>query len=206
MTLDDSKAEIVDACGALLIPQGYRYVKSRAAFERKTATDLRSVFLLFVTSNASHNFRIWCGVRNNEIERVFHRTSGIASKHRARYTTIQIGPNEYWALNTDEELAAATKSASDFIRDSALPFLGIERSLSEYSEMLNESPGAPCRYHANPENRCHYGLISSWLCNSPDYGTLKETYSKYLQSINNGFYYPRFEALVADLESTKYKE
>lgn len=70
--------------------------------------------------------------------------------------TIQIGPKEYWALDTDEELAAATKSAFDYIRDSALPFLDIECSLSDYSEVLNESSAEPCKYHANTENHCHH--------------------------------------------------
>jgi hypothetical protein len=145
--------------------------------------------------------RAWCGVRNNSIEERFHRTSGVDKKYRANYTTINIDCGEYWYLNTEKEIKDAIAKATKFIREKAIPFLEKEYSIQDYCELLNTNPGGSCAYHGNRENRCHYGLIAAKFVADPRYEQWKGIYSEFLRSTNSGFYYPRFEKLLADLDS-----
>lgn len=201
MAWDDTKSTVVAACGTVLTPHGYKLVKSRHAFEKSSPSERRGVYLLLIASHGDYSVRPWCGVRNGCIEERFHRTSEVDEKYRATYTTINLDCGEKWELNTERQIDRAVTKARRFITDTALPFLEKDYSLQDYCNLLNTNPTGKCPYHANPENRCHYGLIAAKLADDPRNEELKATYGEYLRSTNKGFYYPRFEKLVADLES-----
>lgn len=203
MAWDDIRATVIAACGACLEPHGYKLVKSRDAFEKSSPSERRGVYILLVATNhGNYMLKVWCGCRNNAIEERFHKTSGVDKKQRANYTTINFNCGEYWRLNTDKEVAQAVENAKRFITDTAIPFLERDFSYRDYSQLLNTNPGENCRYHGNPQNRCHYGMIAAKFADDSAYEELKSIYSKFLRSTNKGFYYPRFEKLIADLESS----
>lgn len=202
MAWDDTRATVVAACATCLEPHGYKLVKSRDAFEKLSSAERRGVYIMFVASkHENYMVRVWCGVRNNEIEERFHRTSGVDKKYRAHYTTINLDCGEYWYLNSEKAISEAVANARRFITETAIPFLEKEYSVRDYCTMLNTNPRGICPYHGNAENRCHYGLIAAKLAADPGYKGLKAAYADYLQATNNGFYYSRFEKLIADLES-----
>ena len=157
--------------------------------------------MLVASKHRNYKLRVWCGVRNNAIEERFHITSGVDKKYRANYTTINLDCGAYWSLNSEKEIAQAVANAKRFIADTAIPFLEREYSTQDYSALLNTNAAGQCPYHGNPQNRCHYGLIAAKLATDADFEKLKAVYAEYLRSNNNDFYYPRFERLVADLES-----
>ncbi len=204
MAWDDTRAEVLAALASWLGPHGYKLIKSRDAFEKSSRTERRSVYPMLVASRyGTYTLDVWCGVRNNAIEDWFHRTSGVEKKFRSRYTTINRASEQRWPLDTATDVAAAIGKAERFTRETALPFLEREYTYQDYSDLLNADPTEPdCPYHGNRENRCHYGLIAAKLAGDPRYPELKEAYAHYLRTTNNGFHYPRFEAMVADLESS----
>jgi hypothetical protein len=200
---DDTRSAVIAPCGARLEPQGYKFVRSRNAFELSSASERRAVCIILVASkHGNYMLQVWCGVRNNTIEECFHRTSGVNQKDRGLYTTINFDCGEYSYLNSVEEIAQAVTNVQRFITDTAIPFLEKEYSERDYSRLLNTNPSGICPYHGNPVNRCHYGLIAAKLAADPAYEQLRVDYAEYLRSTNKGFYHPRFERFVADLESS----
>jgi hypothetical protein len=147
--------------------------------------------------------QLWCAIRDNKIEEIFHRTSGVEKRYQADYTTIDRGlGNSFLWLNSEDEIINFIAKAKDFISGEALSLMERDYSYMDYSALLNDDPGnATCPYHANPENRCHHGLISAKLASDARYGQLLSTYSGNMRKWSNGFYYPRFERLVADLDA-----
>ena len=202
MAWDDTRSAVISSCGTLLEPRGYKLVKARDAFERSSTSERRGVYIMLVsTKHGNYKLRVWCGVRNKDIEERFHKTSGVDKKYQPSYTTINLDCGEYWSLNTEEEIAHAVANAKAFIDERAIPFLEENYSINDYCSLLNTNPSGKCPFHGNPENRCHYGLIAAKLAADPRYDELKATYTKFLMLTNNGFYYPRFQRLIADIES-----
>ena len=176
--------------------------ESPRRLRKSSPSDRRGVYIILVASkHGNYMLRVWCGVRNNAIEERFHKTSGVDEKHRANYTTINLGGGELWYLNTEKEIVQAVAGAKRFITNTAIPFLAKTYSDQDYCRLLNTNPRGRCPYHGNRENRCHYGLIAAKVTNDPGYEKLKRIYAEFLRSTNKGFYYPRFEKLIADLES-----
>jgi hypothetical protein len=198
----ETRASVIAACSSRLQPHGYKFVKSRDGFE-KAAGDRWGFYLGLVASRyGTYSMKPWCGVRNAAIEEVFHRTSGVDGKWQATYTTINLGAGVRWPLDTAEEVAAAIEEVRRYVAGTALPFLEREYSYQDYSDLLNAAPTQwDCPYHGNPQNCCHYGLIAAKLAGDPRYERLRAVYAEYLRSTHDGFYYPRFEDLLKDLES-----
>jgi hypothetical protein len=202
MDWNQTKSRIIAECRAWVEPFGYRLVKSRDAFEKSSATERRGVYILLIASkHGNYTLRVWCGIRNNAIEERFHKTSGVDKKHRANYTTLNLDCGHRWYLNSEEGICQAVAEAKRFIVGAALPFLEREYAYQDYCVLLNSDPRERCPYHGNRENRCHYGLIAAKFAGDARYEDLKNVYSEFLQTTNNGFYYPRFKKLIADLES-----
>ncbi len=200
-----------------LVSKGYELLRSLELFERNDALEKRLICFVFVAKkDAIHHMRMWCGIQNAQLEEIFHRTSGIDKKYRRLYTVVNLGKDGYLDLDRPNGIEIAKAEIRKFVDGTALPFLERAYSMADYSGMLNGmhkastvadwfriSIGKPtlrCPYHGNTENRFHYGLICAKLAGDLLYESLKETYAKYLRKTNKGFYYPRFERLIEDLE------
>jgi hypothetical protein len=106
------------------------------------------------------------------------------------------------STNTEEETINFILSTRNFIKNIAIPFLEREYSYTDYSNLLNSNPTDwSCPYHGNPQNRCHYGLIAAKLSNDPRYPELVTIYSEFMRTNNKGFYFPRFQKLLYDLDT-----
>ncbi|MYM89378.1 hypothetical protein GTP91_19650 [Rugamonas sp. FT82W] len=199
---EDTKARVVRECGERLLALSYKYVKSRSAFEKSSQGERRAVNFLFTGSNVgNHWMSIWCSVRNDAIESIFHRTSGIDKKSQPVYSTINFSTVDTMRVDSEKDVDLFIAKANAFISETAIPFIEQPYSYPAYSDLLNSTPeSAQCRYHANPQNRCHYGLIAAKLSNDPRYEDLKRTYLEFFRANNGGAYLPRFERLLADLE------
>ena len=203
MDWPEVKTELIASVGKILVPIGYTFVKSQESFEQKSGKGIRFIFLGFVAKkDAFHHMRMWSGIQNREVEEVFHRTSGVDKKYRRNYTVVNLGMDDYLGLDSKAMIEEAKREANRFVQEVAMPFLEKDYTIGAYSQMLNANPADRCPYHGNRENRCHYGLICAKLACDPCYKMAKEEYSAFLRTTNNGFYYPGFLSLVADLERT----
>jgi hypothetical protein len=206
MDWEQKKAAIFQACEAVLEPHSFKFISSRPGFEKKSKSDRRGVYLILTrTNHGNYVGHIWCGIRNNIIHEIFHRTSGIGKAYQSchTHTLVNLRPvdDNRW-LNTEDELNQFIIGIESFLKDHGLSFLEKEYSYQNYSDLLNSNPSTPCLFHGNREFRCHYGLITAKLAGDSRYDVLKEIYSEFLTKTNNGFYYPPFQKLISDLEST----
>ena len=81
MDWEEKKAAILRACGSILEPLGYKFINSRPGFEKKSKSERRGVYLILTrTNHGNYSGGIWCGLRNNVIHELFHRTSGIGNR------------------------------------------------------------------------------------------------------------------------------
>jgi hypothetical protein len=70
---------------------------------------------------------------------------------------------------------------------------GIDRELND--DPFRETPSRPM-----PWLRCSTGAIVSRLLERPGFPAVAAAYSQIMQTVSNGFYWPRFEALLRSLD------
>jgi hypothetical protein len=200
MTWNDTRNSVLRACGKELEPLGFQFSDSRTGFETKTSTDRKGVYInLVCTDRGNRSAKVWAGISNFVIEKMFHRTSGVAASQRAFYTTVNLGCADRWSLDNSHDHETAIDGILAFIKCEALPFLAKDYSLSDYSSLLNSPPFNRSRYHGNPQNRCHYGVIAAQLSGDPKLPDLIREYGTFLGENSRGFYLPRFQRCLADL-------
>ena len=202
MAWESIKPLITSVSAGLLEPRGYKLVKSRDTFEKTSKSERRGVYLGLVASNVGNYWmQPSCGIQNNMIQECFHRTSGVDKRSRHYHTTINLQAGDSWLLNSEQEIEIALAGMRCFLVETALPFLERAYSYQDYCDLLNRDPDGNCPYQMTAQNRCHYGVIAALLAGDPRYEELKQIYATRLQRVFDGFYYPSFEKLVADLES-----
>ena len=181
MSWNDIKASVYASCGALLEPHGFRLIKSRSSYEKVTANGRLMIYFTLVASDVGNRFvRTGCGVRNNAIEDLFHKTSSTDKRCQSATATIGVSCDKLWVLNTTEEVAIAISELNAYVRDVALPFLQKKYSLQDFSMLLNTTnTDGRCPYFANSIWRCHRGLIAELI--NPFY------FQKFLYSLNLGY-------------------
>lgn len=202
MSWNEIKSLILKSCGELLEPHGFRLVKSRDCFDKVSPTGRLVVQLTLVASDVgNYSVRIGCGVRNNAIEDMVHRTSSVDKRRQSSTTTINISCDQLWWLNTSAEVAAAIVGLQTYIRDVALPFLQKDYSAQDFASLLNttDSDGR-CPCHGNGIWRCHRGLAAAKFADDARYEELKRQYSDFLRTLSNGLYFPEFERCVRNLD------
>lgn len=200
MDWTELQQELIGSVEQLLADDGYRYVKSRKAFALKSGDRSRFVRLRFVATPTGNRYlEAWCEVQTKESSLVFHRTSGVAKKHQNQYSVITGNSAPSICLTAQSDIQSGCMTLTEYIENSAIPFLTQDFSNSNLSSLLNDAPDLPCRYHANRENRAHFGVIVAQLANDPKLDELVAVYTDFIAETNNGFYLPRFESLLVDL-------
>lgn len=185
---------------------GFRYVRTKERFVRETPAARQAFAFDFAIYN-------WLDVapglslRLQEVEAIFHRTSGFEKKYQAETATLSatlrsLAGDEttysYRIASAADVTGVATRVEDDF-QGIVLPYFAENASLSRVDELLNSDPEAPCRHNLNEYHRCAYGLIVGHLCHRKDYSRLVEVYRRKMATTNNGFFLPRLDALVNDL-------
>jgi len=195
MSWPSIQSDVLHACQALLEPHGYKLVKSRTSFERPTATGRLSVRLLFVASDVgNYSLRVGCGVRHDAIERIVDM--GRAPEQRSNSAwTINAEWSNPLSLNSAEEQAEAVSGLHEYIRAVALPFLGREYSLEDFSTLLNvtDAEGLPIERSGMGVHFWQRGLAAARLAGDGRFESLRRHYTHRVHSLSNGLYLPEFE-------------
>ena len=160
------------------------------------------IYFTLVASDVGNRFvRTGCGVRNNAIEDLFHKTSSTDKRCQSATATIGVSCDKLWVLNTTEEVAIAISELNAYVRDVALPFLQKKYSLQDFSMLLNTTnTDGRCPYFANSIWRCHRGLIAAKLAGDARFEALKREYSDYLRTVSNGLYFPEFQRCLKNID------
>jgi hypothetical protein len=212
MQFGEREAGIVAALSPELEERGFRFHARSSRFIRKPTTGCaHALHLLFSESAPYVRLDVHLSVRLDAVERIFHRTSGYEKKHQATTNTMGgaldaitgnrqlrmlLEPNHEREQTRAQLLGAPMLDFYDqwFARFSDLA--NIDRELND--DPLRETPNRPM-----PWLRCTTGIIVAWMRQRSDYERVLDAYRGVLRTLNNGFYLPRFETLVADLATMK---
>jgi hypothetical protein len=212
MKFSERKAAIIAALSPELAECGFRYQATSARFIRKpTPGCTHAIHLLILESAPFVRLDVHLAVRLDAVEKIFHRTSGYEKKYQSSTPTvggaldaITGNPQLRLLLEPDRERQQARALLLDapmldfydtwFARFSELE--NIDHELND--DPLRDTPNRPM-----PWLRCSTGIIVAWMRQRPDYDRIADAYRGVLRAINNGFYLPRFELLLADLAALK---
>ncbi len=201
MSWNEIKSAVLQPCGSLLEPHGYKFIKSRNSHVKASATGKLIVHIgLTATDHGNYYANIGCGVRNNTIENIVNMTATCDKSAKPHTATVFISSHNRWLLNTAEDQAVTIAGFQAYIKEVALPFLQQEYSFQNFSTMLNTTaPDKFCPFN-NSIRRYHRGLAAAKLAGDTRYEELKKQYSIFLRALSNGFYFPEFEKCVKNIE------
>jgi hypothetical protein len=202
--------KVIDALTPAFEERGFRWEKKHGWFRRRSGGIHHMFYVLFadyapscIVINAD------VGVRHDNVERIFHRTSGFDPNFHAGTPTVggkfanvmagapgrmDIGPEG------DVSVSAAAARLANAI-DLAETYFTRFSSLVEIDQELNSHPELHSPNRVLPWFRCSAGLIVAKLVGRDNYDRLVVEYQKQLAADNGGFYLRWFSELVRDLDS-----
>jgi hypothetical protein len=162
--------------------------------------------------DAKPGYRVQPGmaVRVDQIEDIFHQTSGFEFKYQKGTPTMgtRVGsllggsPRACeFLLESEAEITAVTEKLMSAFREFVLPYFDHWGSLTAIDAELNDKPAERTPHRALAWFRCSTGIIVAKLVGRPDYERLAAFYTDVMTRDNKGFYFKRFEALAKYLES-----
>lgn len=198
---------LLDAVGAELNLFGFKLMKGKKRLMRRSHGRTEVFGLPVVDYAPTYYVRPWAGIRFDEIENLFHQTSGFEPAYQSDTHTIGV---DFWRIyGTDgydipfREEADVTTVASQLLtifREKAQPYFEQFSTVAAVDVALNDQPNEPCIHGGMPSNRCSRGVIVAKLTGRKNYDELVSIYRSILIKDNNGFYLPAFESLLDRLE------
>jgi hypothetical protein len=207
MAFKDLKTALLLGLRPRLDRSGFKMQKAKEQFVRSVDVG-RFYFLLDFAEYQALHVQPTVRVRVDAVEEVFHRTSGFEKKYQPDTPTIAVTLQnlardpltyEYVVGDPADVGVVIDQLESDFDKV-ALPYFERYSDLRMIDVALNENPEADSVHYLMDYLRCAHGLIVARMVGRPNYRDLVEVYRRKLAQISNGFYLPKFEALVADLE------
>ena len=145
-------------------------------------------------------------VRFDEIENIFHRTSGFEPEYRSTTPTLGIdlastfGEEIYEvALRADADLTPTAARLLDVFRERAVPYFAEFSELADVDRVINDRPSEHCIHGGLPYRRCSTGVIVAKLRGRRNYDELTSIYRSTLEI--NKFYLAGFDRLLLDLDT-----
>ena len=207
-----ARAELFSTLEPRMSARGFRLVKSLHGFKLKQSGLKQAYYLEFVDYGNHFSVRPAVDIRIDEVERVFHRTSGFEKQYQSSTPTLSVS---LWRLSEDLDqfqydlgdvdqvprIAVLVESVFDTV---AAPYFDKYSSVAAVDSLLNKELHSV--HYIMPWVKCAHGLITAQLNQRPNYDELAAIYSKAMKRIAKGFYSGRFEALVRDLEDNELIE
>jgi len=206
MKIKSLKIELLTALQPRIEKSGFKLQKSKERFAKRVDSGAWW-FVLDFTVYENLQVKPSIGLRVDAVENIFHRTSGFDIKYQSDTPTLSLSVQnlvgdpsrcEYVLRGLDDVSMVAAQIEADF-HGIVSPYLERHSGLSEIDRALNENPEGECVHYAMDYLRSAHGVIVAKSVGRPKYPELVEIYRRKLALISNGFYLPKFEALVADL-------
>lgn len=164
--------------------------------------------ILFSHSPPFIRVDVHISIRLDAVEKIFHRTSRYEKKYQSETPTMGgsldvITGNPELKMLLDLE-SGPQQAKSLLFSQTMMTFY--EEWYSRFSQIenidreLNDYPNQDTPNRPMPWLRCTTGIIVAKLVARPNYNLLVSVYTQTMQGFSNGFYWPRFEALLIDLE------
>ena len=207
-----ARAELVATLAPRMAARGFPLVKSKQWYQHKQS-GLKQIYELEFVDRVDYSVRPGIRMRIDEMEKIFHRTSGFEKKYQSGHTIgislmSYVRDHKQFRYNLGHvdqvpQIASQIESAFDTV---AAPWFEKYSTVAALDALLNTEPDKLSSYYLVEWVRCAHGLIAARLTHRPDYDKLAATYSKAMKRISKGFYSDDFEALVRDLEDDELIE
>ncbi len=202
------KSELLKKIEERISEYGFKLNRQLSEFNRKTKAGWHKFQILFILKPDSWEVEPAIFIRINQVEDIFHRTSGFEPKYQKGTHTIGLSLNAYVGemgkykyILTEEsqidKLASFYLSAFD---EHVLPFFREYDDMNVMEKIINADPYDP--KFTGSIFKGSKGLILAKLTGRDNYDELVKRYTRYYEELSNGFYLASFKALVEDMENT----
>lgn len=206
MTITVLKTELLTALKPRMAVHGFKLQKGKERFARREPLG-SWWFVLDFTVYEHLRVKPAMALRVDEVEDIFHRTSGFEARYQADTPTLSLSlqslagtasGHEYEIGNLESVVTVGAALEADFNRH-VLPYFQRHSTRAAIEETLNRNPEGDCAHYSMDYLRCAHGVILARMVARPDYDRLVEIYRKKLTAFANGFYVPKFDDLVIDM-------
>lgn len=190
-----------------LRPLGFECTKGEHSFFRRRNGRRERFHFAVIKYPGEVRLHPTLGIRFDKVESIFHRTSGFEPQFHGTDTVgLHLrnvrGPNGYEIqLHSEFDVPSVVRRLMEIFHADAEPYYAKYSTLEAIDRSLNERPRERTVHSILPRQRCSAGVIVAKLLGRDDYEELVSIYRETLQQEAKGFYLPRFEALVQDLET-----
>ncbi len=170
----------------------------------------RTCFFYLRTLKRSYGYQLEpsVGVRFDEVEKVFHRTSGFRREFQNVSPTIGCAVQRIsdaidlgkLKIGKREHIAAVASRLIEVFTTVAMPYYNKYSTLEAVDHALNNQPEQSTPHRIQVWLRAATGLIVARIQKREDYEYLVEEYRKQVAIQDRGFYLKRLEDLIEDLE------
>lgn len=197
------KKGLFEKLSALLLPYDFVLFRRMDWFQRKEDSTTQMYRLDFYSGIGGYTVAPSVAVRNEEVERIFHRVSGFEPKYQKLTPTIWVTikdltkstPGCEYDLQTSDDIDSVAEIFFTYFKDVAFPFLKKNSSLNAVDKLLNDDPKKDSIYDSF-YLRCYHGVIVAKLNNRSDYQQIAEIYRQALASFEDGYYLADYERLL----------
>jgi len=206
MTIKSLKTALLTTLQPRMEKRSFKLQRSKERFAKRVSNG-SLWFVLDFTIYENLHVKPAIAVRVDPVEDIFHRTSGFERQYQADTPTLTLSVQsltadssrfEYLIRDLSDVDTVATQIERDF-SEIVVPYFECHSDLSGIDAALNGNPGGECIHYPMDYLRCAHGLIVARMVGRPNYRELVEVYGQRLAQVSNGFYLPKFEALVAEL-------
>lgn len=198
-----TKKSVVDALSEGMKQRGFSAQKKNDRFFKRVNFGCLYYQFAFL-SKAGWLFVVPAAcIRFDQVESIYHRTSGTPPEMQADTFTIGIDFDRHF---NDQTLRFVAKEAADLTHlvpsllwafdTYAEPFYSEFGSIIAADTALNDRPSEPCPYRPMPWLRAASGLIIAKLAGRENFQALANIYQEQVASFSNGFYKGRFNHLL----------
>lgn len=201
---------LFDSVEAQIDAIGFKAKKAKSRFIRKREGITDQFYL---TRSFYLDYYCICpsiGIRIEQVEKIFHQTSGVEKKHQGNNSTMgaEVGDlmggrslDCQYILKNEEGIPAVVEQVVSVFQNFALPFYERWSSLAAIDSELNDDPSRKTIYRGMNWDRCSTGAIVARLTGRPDYEKIAAFYTEVMKKDNRGFYFKYFESLLKSLEA-----
>ncbi len=201
-------SSLFEALKPILEQEGFKFVASRREFVRRSCDRSERFHITVLNDRPGHRLRPSASVRFENVERIFHRTSGFAPKYQSATPTVGVDFDNLYGMSefqvrilNESDLAAAVERVVAIFREYAVPYFARFPDIEAVDAVINEHPHNNCADRGGPTVfRYSIGMIVAKLVGRKHFDELAEIYYKSAQNDNAGFYLPQFKSLLKDLK------
>jgi hypothetical protein len=217
MDTDYLKKAFLDGLSEKMKINGFKYVKAKSAYVRKTPFGEQRYFILFTKWHEDDGVYVETGmqVRFDDVEKFYHETSYFEEKYHKITDTIGMGLANWLRngldyeifLQDEQDVAEAIEYYYKLYREAVEPFFDTCNTLESLHVLLNSEPEKRLSI-INFIHRGKYGLIVAHLLNvdNKKMKELTKIYSHQYATMTDEFYKLEFDKVVANIAEHKIRE